>query len=104
MIQKLLRLFGPLVLLATLAGGGFLIYTKLQPIVAVAQPTRGPAVEAVYATGTVEPVNFARIAPLNAGRLTAVLAKDGQKVGKGTALGDWTTAKPAATWRNWRRG
>lgn len=85
MPRKILRLFGPLFFLAALAGGGFFVYTKLQPMGAVGHPTRGSAVEAVYATGTAEPLNFARIAPLNAARLTSVLAKDGQKVRKGSA-------------------
>ena len=31
------------------------------PAVQVAAPTRGMAVEAVYATGTVEPISYARV-------------------------------------------
>ena len=83
---KLARLSGFLLLLAGAAAAAWFVYTRLQPLVAVTRPSRGPAVEAVYATGTVEPVDFFKVAPLERARLTAILARDGDKVRKGQVL------------------
>jgi len=46
----------------------------------------GPAVEVVYATGTVEPVQSAILKPETAGRIVALLADDGQAVTAGQVL------------------
>ncbi|MEX0840383.1 MAG: efflux RND transporter periplasmic adaptor subunit [Parvibaculum sp.] len=56
------------------------------PAVQTATPTRGTAVEAVYATGTVEPVAYARVGTKISGRLTEVLVKEGEDVGVGQIL------------------
>ena len=47
---------------------------------------RGPAVEAVYATGTVEPVRWAAVAPAQKARLREVLVDDGDRVAAGQVL------------------
>jgi RND family efflux transporter MFP subunit len=86
MASRLLRSGGFLLILAAAGAGGWFIYTRLQPAVAVSQPGRGPAVEAVYATGTVEPVDFFKVAPLERARLTQILARDGDRVRKGQVL------------------
>lgn len=86
MPSKLLRAAILVAVLAALAGAGVLIYNRLQLSVAVAKPARGVAVEAVYATGVVEPVNFARVAPVATSRIKDVLAKDGDKVKRGAVL------------------
>lgn len=54
--------------------------------VEVAQVTRGPAVEAVYATGVVEPTVMMPVAPRAGGRLTALLAEEGETVKRGQVL------------------
>ena len=46
----------------------------------------GPAVEAVYATGTVEPVRWAAVAPAQKARLREVLVDDGDRVSAGQVL------------------
>jgi RND family efflux transporter MFP subunit len=43
-------------------------------------------VEAVYATGAVEPVHWAKVAPVVTGRLVAINARDNQAVRKGDVL------------------
>jgi len=48
--------------------------------------TRGPAVEAVYATGTVEPTVMVPLAPRSAGRLAAVQVDEGAHVRRGQVL------------------
>lgn len=54
--------------------------------VAVISPVRGAVVDAVYATGTVEPVVMMPIAPRSPGRITELLADEGQDVKKGEIL------------------
>jgi len=56
------------------------------PSVHVAAPTRGMAVEAVYATGTVEPISHARVGTKISGRLTEVVAREGATVEAGNVL------------------
>ncbi len=70
-----------LIALGLLAAGGFWAWRLLGPItVEVAPPTRGPAVRAVYATGTVEPTVMLPIAPRNSGRLVELKADEGDRV------------------------
>jgi RND family efflux transporter MFP subunit len=54
--------------------------------VEVAAPTRGLAVAAVYATGTVESSVTVRIAPQIAGRIVELMADEGQTVAAGATL------------------
>ena len=56
------------------------------PDVATARVTRGPAVEAVYASGTVEPVSWAKVQPLRTGRIASVEAFEGDEVKTGQIL------------------
>ena len=75
--------------LAIVAGAvalGLFAYSKTRTTVTLERPTRGPAVEAVYATGTVEPVYWSKVAPVGTGRIAAILARDGDPVKKGTVL------------------
>lgn len=76
-----------LIALLVLAGAGFIGYRALQPpVVATAAPTRGPAIEAVYATGVVEPGLDIRIAPRVGGRIVELLVDEGARVRKGQLL------------------
>lgn len=59
---------------------------RARPAVPVAHPERGPAVEAVYATGTVEPVHWAKIGPKATSRIVEILAKEGEAVKRGQVL------------------
>lgn len=74
-------------LLPLLAGlGGVVAWRALPPAVTVAAATTGPAVEAIYATGSVEPVTLARVGPGVRARLVEVLAEEGERVALGQAL------------------
>ena len=68
-----------------LAGVIYLLFLQ-PPTVLVATPTRGLAVEAVYATGTVEPIRYARVGTKVSGRLTEVVAREGAPVEAGQVL------------------
>lgn len=54
--------------------------------VVLVHPVRGLAVQAVYATGTVEPVVMLPVAPRMSSRLKALLVDEGQPVQKGEIL------------------
>jgi RND family efflux transporter MFP subunit len=56
------------------------------PAIDVAQVRRGPAVEAIYATGTVEPVQWARISPTITARLIELKVQEGDIVQEGDEL------------------
>ena len=76
-----------IIALGLLAAGGFWAWRLFGPVtVEVAQPTRGPAVRAIYATGTVEPTVMLPIAPRNAGRLVELNADEGNRVRKDQVL------------------
>jgi RND family efflux transporter MFP subunit len=72
-------------LLAAVAGAA---YWRLRgPVqVELTTPTRGPAVDAIYATGTVEPTVMLPIAPRIAGRLAELNSDEGASVRKGQVL------------------
>ncbi|HSV57985.1 MAG TPA: efflux RND transporter periplasmic adaptor subunit [Variovorax sp.] len=73
--------------LALLAAAAIAFAWRLWPVsVETAQPTRGPAIEAVYATGTVEPTVMVPVAPRIGGRLLAIEAEEGQQVRSGQRL------------------
>lgn len=79
------RLLLPLALILA-GGGGLWAWFALPPRVPVAMATAGPALEAVYATGAVEPVNWARVGPATRARIVAVLVEEGARVREGETL------------------
>lgn len=72
-------------LLALLAAGAWIWWT-LPPAVAIAMATTGPAMRAVYATGSVEPLNWAKVGPAIRARLTEVLVEEGQRLTEGQPM------------------
>ena len=72
--------------LGVLAGGGLLWWRTAPIAVTLVTPSRGPAVEAIYATGTVEPTVMMPIAPRTGARLAEVNADEGASVHKGQSL------------------
>ena len=71
--------------LACVGGGSYLWVTRPLEL-PLTQITRGPAVEAVYAAGSIEPTVTLPVASKVMGRLTAVLAQEGDAVRKGQVL------------------
>ena len=70
-----------------LAVGATVIAWRLWPVrVEVGQPVRGAAVEAVYATGVVEPSVMLPVAPRAGGRLVSIETDEGAKVQRGQVM------------------
>jgi len=82
MLRRLLLLLA----LVAAGGAGLWVWYGLPPSLATAPATTGPAVEAVYATGSVEPVQWARVGPATRARLTGVLVEEGARVTEGQPL------------------
>ncbi len=76
-----------IVVLGVLAGGGYFGWQKLgAPTVETARPVRGPAVQAIYATGVVEPVHWAKVTPFLRGRIASLCNCEGKAVRTGELL------------------
>lgn len=78
------RLLIALLLALTAAGAWF--WWTLPPAVAIAVATTGPALRAVYATGSVEPIHWARVGPAIRARITEVLVGEGDRVTEGQPI------------------
>lgn len=67
-------------------GAGVWFATGGVKIVVAARPERGPAVEAVYATGAVEPTYWAKVSSTQVGRIAEIPVKEGDRVKVGDIL------------------
>lgn len=93
--MKLKRLLGLGVpVLALLLGAG--LWWQRAPTVTLTLPTRGEAIEAVFATGAVEPVLQVLVAPRLGGRIAELKAEEGQNVTQGQLLARLETAEVEA--------
>jgi RND family efflux transporter MFP subunit len=79
------RIIIPLSLLLLGLTGAW-VWRGLPPAVAVATVSTGPAVQAVYATGNVEPVHWAKVGPAVRARIIAVLVEEGARVAAGQPM------------------
>jgi len=71
---------------AILAAGAVLWWSRL-PVVTIATAERGAVAEVVYATGVVEPVEWAKVVPVVRGRIVELCDCEGQPVARGDVLG-----------------
>lgn len=69
--------------------------------IVVSRPERGPAVAAVYGTGTVEPVVMFPVAPKLAGRLRQLMVDEGSTVREGQVLAELDNRELSASVREW---
>ena len=82
-----LRYMRKIIYLALVFGLIFLGYRFFAPKkVDVVRASRGPAVKAIYATGTVETSEMLPIAPRTSGRIKELLADEGSRVKEGEVL------------------
>ncbi|WP_326534940.1 efflux RND transporter periplasmic adaptor subunit, partial [Pseudorhodoferax sp.] len=79
----------PLVLIAAAAAAWWWRPTP----VALVQPARGEAIDAVFATGAVEPERLVPVAPRIGARLVELLADEGQAVRAGQLLARFESAE-----------
>ena len=92
-----------LIALALLAAAAAAAWHWLGPVtVAATQPTRGPAIEAVYGTGIVEPEVMVAISPKVSGRLIELHADEGDRVTEGPVLARLEARDLAATVTEWQ--
>jgi len=82
---KLLRILVWLAILGAAAGVAWWFYGRGAEVNA-AMPTRGTAVEIVYATGAVEPVRWAKVASVIRGRIVEICDCEGKPIKKGDVL------------------
>lgn len=82
--KRRLAWFAILLLLLAAAAAAYWYWRPVE--VRVVQPERGPAVQAVYATGTVEPSVNIPIAPRGGGRIVQLLVGEGDRVRRGQVL------------------
>lgn len=76
-----MKRFLAFLLLLLALGGGAYWYFELRPVdIQTVAPHRGTAVQAVYATGEVEPVRWSQIAPQIGGRVISVWVEEGDTV------------------------
>lgn len=76
--------------------GGYWLLTR-PTVVATVSPKRGDAAEIVYATGTVEPRNWAKVTALVRERILERCDCEGQRVEKGQILARLDSAQAEAT-------
>jgi len=86
--------------LALAAGGAAWWLLRGPQAVTVVGTTRGPAVDAIYATGTVEPTVMLPVGPRVAGRIVELRTDEGRSVRKGEVLARLDTADLDATLEN----
>lgn len=84
---------GVAVVIVALLLGLLLLRYWLTPKIEVVRPKFGDAVEAVYATGTVEPSVMLPIAPRVGARITALKADEGDSVHRGQMLAQLENAE-----------
>jgi RND family efflux transporter MFP subunit len=87
---------GTMALLVVLVAAGATAWWRAAPEVTLAHPSRGSAVQAVYATGTVEPVQWAKVTPLVRGRIVELCKCEGEDVKRGDFLARLDTGEAEA--------
>jgi RND family efflux transporter MFP subunit len=98
--RRLILAFAAVVTIA-LIGGALRAY--FQPVaIAVERPTRGPAIEAVYATGVIEAIDYARFGSTVAGRVVEVPVDEGDAVMKGDVVARLDDSQAVARLRDAR--
>ena len=97
--RQFAALAGAVAIAAALASAAWRAFLE-PPAVAVVHPLRGPAIEAVYATGVVEAIDYARFGATVAGRVAELLVDEGDEVRKGDVVSRLDDSQPRARLRD----
>jgi len=82
--RRLVIALALVLVLGAAAAAGYVRFAV--PRVSVTTPVRGQAVEAIYATGVVEPVVWAKVTPMIRGRIMELCKCEGAPIGEGDVL------------------
>ena len=93
---RTIRRLGLVAAAAVAAGALYWLVLGRGPVVEVVNPTRGPVVAAVYATGTVEPVTWSRLGPTIRGRILSYPVREGDRVEAGQIIAQFDDSEPRA--------
>jgi RND family efflux transporter MFP subunit len=85
--KTILRAAAAVALVLGLGAAGGLYYYSARPLVEVSTAALAPISEIIYASGTVEPVQQAKVVPLQTRRVVELCRCEGQTVRKGQFLG-----------------
>lgn len=85
--KTLFRAAAAVALALALGAAGYLYYFAPPPLVKVSTAALAPVSEVIYASGTVEPVQWAKVVPFQRRRVVELCRCEGQTVTKGQILG-----------------
>ncbi len=90
-----------LLALVLLAGAGLVGWWQFArpPVLALATPWRGAALEAVYATGVVEALDSARVGTTVAARIVTLAAEEGDRVRAGQVIAQLDDRRCSEAWK-----
>jgi RND family efflux transporter MFP subunit len=95
-VKQALRALVAIALVLGLGGGAYYFYYGRPPLVKVGTSTLAPVSEYVYGNGTVEPVQWAKVVPVQRRRLVQLCHCEGSMVKKGQVLGQQDDAEETA--------
>ena len=95
-LKKALHTLVVVALVLGLGGGGYYFYYGRPPLVKVGTATLAPVSEFVYGSGTVEPVQWAKVVPVQRRRLVQLCHCEGSMVKQGQILGQQDDAEEKA--------
>lgn len=98
-VMKALRSAAVAALLLGVGGGGYYYYYGRPPLVKVGTATLAPVSEFVYGNGTVEPLQWAKVVPVQRKRLIQLCHCEGSMVRKDQILGQQDNAEETAQLR-----
>ncbi len=95
-VKKTLRAVAVLTVVLGLGGGAYYFYYGRPPLVKVGTATLAPVSEFVYGSGIVEPVQWAKVVPVQRRRLVQMCRCEGSMVKQGQVLAQQDNAEETA--------
>lgn len=95
-LKKTLRAIAVVTVVVGVGGGAYYYYYGRPPLVKVGTATLAPVSEFVYGSGTVEPVQWAKVVPVQRKRLVELCHCEGSMVKQGQILGQQDNAEETA--------